>query len=476
MPTITVTAPDSSLAMDEIMRRLGDGAFILSTRSQDGQVVIRATNDPLPARNEKAEKPEKSSFGELFSKVGTPEEHVILHRPRENPPAQPTAAKQLAPVIGTPVLTGSGEDDVASDHAAGLENLEIALPGSDPDVTDHRHETSSKEFLESLFARIREFDAGREARNTDLRRRLEGAVASVAAARAAAEFAETEARTLEAERDGLKADVRELKAALVAAEEANRRVAEANELVALGFRADLVGRLTAKASGNRHLDFATGLAREIVAAQSQVTSLIDGDGLAIVGPTGSGKSHLAAKFAALMRVAAPEKPVKLISVPYQFDNITLSSLALQMGIDHAYMEAEDLSDPTRFDTGTRFIIDINLAKDLIPDLRLNDPENDKLPVLVAMPAGQSPGRIEQTLGHYQEIASQIVLTKLDEYECDAAELCAYATSRLPIGWLSGTQEIEGTLKEASVDVFRDYVIEMLGEPETTELSPPLAAE
>lgn len=476
MPTITVTAPDSSLAMDEIMRRLGDGAFILSTRSQDGQVVIRATNDPLPARSEKAEKPEKASFGELFSKVGSPEEHVILNRPRENPPVQPPGPKHIAPSPAAQAMS-TPDDAEAALGAAGSEappERQAAL--IEPELTDQRAEGSSGEFLERLFDKIRAFDAGREARNTDLRRRLEGAVASVAAARAAAEFAETEARALEAERDGLKADVRELKAALVAVEEANRRVAEANELVALGFRADLVGQLTATASGNRHLDFATGLAREIVAAQSQIGSLIDGEGLAIVGPTGSGKSHLAAKFAALLRIAAPEEPVKLISVPYQFDNITLSSLALQMGVDHAYMEAEDLSDPAKFDAGTRYVIDINLSRDLIPEIRLNDPEKDKIPVLVAMPAGQSPGKIEQTLGHYREIASQIVLTKLDEYECDAAELCAYAASSLPIGWLSGTQEIEGTLKEASIDVFRDYVIEMLGEPETTELSPPLAAE
>jgi hypothetical protein len=50
---------------------------------------------------------------------------------------------------------------------------------------------------------------------------------------------------------------------------------------------------------------------------------------------------------------------------------------------------------------------------------------------------------------------------------------------LPVGWLSGTQDIEGTLKEASVEVFRDYIIEMLGEPEVTEVTEvtvPMAAE
>jgi hypothetical protein len=47
---------------------------------------------------------------------------------------------------------------------------------------------------------------------------------------------------------------------------------------------------------------------------------------------------------------------------------------------------------------------------------------------------------------------------------------------VPVGWLSGTQEIEGTLKEATVDVFRDYIIEMLGAPELTDMSVQMAAE
>lgn len=54
MPTITVMAPDSALAMDEVVRQLGDGAYILSTTQQDGMIRIKATNDPMnsaPKRN-----------------------------------------------------------------------------------------------------------------------------------------------------------------------------------------------------------------------------------------------------------------------------------------------------------------------------------------------------------------------------------------------------------------------------------------
>jgi flagellar biosynthesis protein FlhF len=47
MPTITVTAPDSAMAMDEVVRQLGSDAYILSTTQQDGLVQIKASLDPL---------------------------------------------------------------------------------------------------------------------------------------------------------------------------------------------------------------------------------------------------------------------------------------------------------------------------------------------------------------------------------------------------------------------------------------------
>ena len=109
MPTITVTAPDSALAMDEIMRRLGDGAFILSTKSQNGQIEIRATNDPLPAKTDKPGKAEKPSFSELFAKVGDADEHFVLNRARANAP-HPLAEKPASlSVASSPEVFGEGQ-------------------------------------------------------------------------------------------------------------------------------------------------------------------------------------------------------------------------------------------------------------------------------------------------------------------------------------------------------------------------------
>ncbi len=46
MPELTIRAADSSLAMDEIERKLGPDALILSTEKRDGLIEIVATNEP----------------------------------------------------------------------------------------------------------------------------------------------------------------------------------------------------------------------------------------------------------------------------------------------------------------------------------------------------------------------------------------------------------------------------------------------
>ena len=476
MPTITVTAPDSALAMDEIIRRLGDGAFILSTKSHNGQIEIRATNDPLPAKSEKLEKTDKQSFGELFAKVGYADEHFVLNRARVNAPH--SHAGEKAPSLITAPQLSAQPDSHAVDGSIKVTFEESAdFAHQTPNISNSSQmDSSNPDFLENLLDKIRSFDAARELKHEELRRRLDRAVAGVEAARAAADFAEAEARTIAISREQLQNEVRELKAALAATKEEYARIGEEDALLAIGFDAELVGRLTANATGNRHLDFASGLAREISAAQSQLSSVLEGGGLIVAGPSGAGKSHLAAKFAALLKLAFPTSRVQLVSVPYQFDNITLSGLARQIGIEHSYLEIDDLSDLSHFDPDVRLVLDINLSAEHLDQLRPQQSEKLPLPVVLAMPAGQSLGRIRQTLAQYDGIASQIALTKLDEYECDAVELSAYATSSLPIGWLSGTQDIEGTLNEATVEVFRDYIIGLLPEQSSPEHTIQLAAE
>src|SRR5210317_1827700 len=56
MPELKFTAVDTSLAMDEVEKKLGPDALILSTTRRDGMIEILATNEPdqIEAANLKA--------------------------------------------------------------------------------------------------------------------------------------------------------------------------------------------------------------------------------------------------------------------------------------------------------------------------------------------------------------------------------------------------------------------------------------
>ena len=56
MVEITVKAADSASAMEEIEKRLGSDALIISTNKVDGKIEIVASNDEL-SKYQKSEKP-----------------------------------------------------------------------------------------------------------------------------------------------------------------------------------------------------------------------------------------------------------------------------------------------------------------------------------------------------------------------------------------------------------------------------------
>ena len=66
MTTIKITARDSSTAMEEVSKKLGADAYILSTTSNSDGVEIEATNDPLELK--KFSNKPKKSFSNLMKK------------------------------------------------------------------------------------------------------------------------------------------------------------------------------------------------------------------------------------------------------------------------------------------------------------------------------------------------------------------------------------------------------------------------
>ncbi|WP_096785568.1 hypothetical protein [Rhodobacter sp. CZR27] len=99
MGVLTVRAPDSQQAMEEVLRRLGPDAYILSTAQRDGQIEIRAARElpPVPGT--------PRTFGELLEerRAETARPALVAERgwvppaPRPLSPGSGTLADTLLP-------------------------------------------------------------------------------------------------------------------------------------------------------------------------------------------------------------------------------------------------------------------------------------------------------------------------------------------------------------------------------------------
>ena len=69
MATITVTATDSSGAMEQVLAQLGPDAYILDSRSEGSKFHIQATDDPAEAAKRRKAKKASSDLSSVFAKV-----------------------------------------------------------------------------------------------------------------------------------------------------------------------------------------------------------------------------------------------------------------------------------------------------------------------------------------------------------------------------------------------------------------------
>ena len=66
MTTITITANDSSSAMDQIVQKLGPEALIISTKNRGGKVEIKATNEAITDLKKPKVETETGDFSDLI--------------------------------------------------------------------------------------------------------------------------------------------------------------------------------------------------------------------------------------------------------------------------------------------------------------------------------------------------------------------------------------------------------------------------
>jgi flagellar biosynthesis protein FlhF len=405
--------------MDEIVRQLGDNAYILSTSQRDGQIEIKATNEPMPTTARPASKA-RETFAQMLAARADAEEVTILQRNRSlgtRPilAAVPTAATAAAAPVRieqpehdpTPVATGGALSHAPAPAAERTDAPPVAqhLAGQQPGGTPNADPAMS-----AALARI-------EANLAKLVAR--GAPGMPAAQTPGAR----EARIVAAGFD--------------------RRVADLAE------------------DGK---DFAGTLAGRLVPERPEAA--IDAQVILVMGPSGGGKTTLAAKFAALLAEHRPERRCDLIELRAAGGQgaETLRSHARILNAGFARWTVADIPAPASLRPGTTLVVDVPNDPELAEPLmeRMASGTAAQIARILAIPGGSSAALISATLARPLFAGATVALTKLDECEITPPEISALLIGGAEVGWLSGTRDLIGNLSPATRAVMEEFLGQCIG--------------
>lgn len=378
MPNVTVTATDTATAMDEIWDKLGPEAMIVSTKKQQGKIVMEATTESAV----KAAEPERAStagFGTLFTN------QMIGKKPRQN-----------------------------SDNS------------STPNSLAQQHELAA---LRHDIAAIQDMLTGMVL--TDL--------------------------------DGINP-------ALMPSTRATLQRA--------GFSPQILQDMQTHYAGYSYHDgcerFLQALANHLVYPTS--ATILQKRLLFIFGASGTGRTTMVAKIAAMLRDRNPTKEIVLASLSGQngTTNNQLQSFGRLLNLPSVMLglstPTEDFNKMTDYDF---MVIDVHSDK---PEAVLKVQEimtnlgEPEVGTLLAIPGSASSSMIRATIDRFKQINPLVALTKLDECEPKPAEFSTLAEDAVKIAMLSGTKSVIDPAVFASENILLQYLQENFSDLKTAPAS------
>lgn len=190
----------------------------------------------------------------------------------------------------------------------------------------------------------------------------------------------------------------------------------------------------------------------------------------VVGPSGSGRTTLAAKLAASLKETHRGREVALASLGASINETDsrLRGLArlLNIGVSPLANDVagRDFDKMTDFDM---MVVDVTLgAEDAVAKLRelIGYLGVQDTGVVLTIPGGSSAKMIDVTLRQFEELRPITALTKLDECETTASEFSALHNAQSRIGMLSGTKSVVGAIAFASQKILSQYLKENFSLP------------
>lgn len=408
MATITVQASDTSTAMEEIALKLGEDAMILSTTKKNGKVIMQASNDApaAPKQAQPASTSAISDFDRLFAdKLGQE-----LAKPTIDLSAA-GAEQRRAPASAGRTSSGSTSSGRASSGRAS------AAPSAQPDAIQ-THLVSALGLLAEKMEHIEDRLA---------------------------------AMTL-TPYEGLNPELGD---------------STPMQLRRSGFSDTIITNLHASFAGLGYeagvSSFLSHLGQQLAITQSD--SLMQKRIYFIVGPSGSGRTTLAAKLAANLKDEHSGRVVALAhlaSSSAETDN-KLKSYARLLNLPFCHLTHDVPAN--QFDKMTDFdimVVDVTLSVDQSNHYLGQLTEHlgaSEVQTIMSLQGGSSASLIRQSMTAYKQVNPLIALTKLDECETTPAEFSALAEQEASIALLSGTRSVVGALAFASGNIISQYLTE-----------------
>ena len=418
MPTITVTAPDSAMAMDEVIRQLGLDAYILSTSQFDGLVQIKATIDPItpiPRRPNAIQ----TVFEEEFEKQFAPSKLLQASILEPEIQSHQTEQSKLFAV----------EDGLKTSRNEGSAPNVAKMP---PLIIKHAVHHVEPSLNISTTAQLEKVDSNSIETRLE---RIESVLDLV--------------QKIKPSPEGFVPKIDDFKY---------------QDMVDLGFEAKHVDAAILNCTNNGHPVIQANLIRHIAdqVVSSDLQKVINADVIVIMGPSGAGKTTLAAKFATFLGDMIGDRQIELVSLDgvASPQNGLLSHYCQQLSLPMTNWPVNQTSMWTPVEPNKLYIIDVACitenAVQIWPQIQEHF-QNQHVHVAVALPSGLAAKRLENELVKTDDLIVEVVMTKLDEGECSVAEISQLLTSSVKVGWFAGTCVLEGNLVKASTAVMEQYL-------------------
>ncbi|MBD1203335.1 MAG: hypothetical protein H9533_04275 [Rhodobacteraceae bacterium] len=378
MTAITVRATDSQKAMEELLRRLGPDALILSTTRSGGMVEVTAIGPEALAQGTAAPAPEAMPQGR--------------------------AAPDLAPSVAAPPLrTADATHHMTPDAATALRSVQpSALPSHTQPFVPLPPEPWPPEPAPDLPWPPAPQTVPQTVPQT----------APTAAPSTAASF-----RPVDPRMPRLDAAPRPHPVPPDPAPSAPETF-------------DFASALRAEAARTVPTDPFSRLARSLLPPEGLQEEIAPR--LLIVGPPGAGKSMLAARLAAHWMLADPEiRPQLIAPVPGTLlveDRLRGWARLMGLTLDRPHVAAAMfLPDPHPL---APQIVDLSDIPAEAPALAARLIETDGAELVLCLPAGLHPARIARACYDWQAFAPTVTLTGLDQWWPEQGELAAIADAGL----------------------------------------------